>query len=99
MPVTVLNVAEKPSVAREVARILNGGTQPHSQMLHGCAPPRCAPVCAACRVCAACACARCTCAAACVRVCGGVRALWRVLRMRGATTTLWHTRTPRRRAR
>ncbi len=37
MPITVLNVAEKPSVAREVARILNGGTQPHSHMPPGCA--------------------------------------------------------------
>lgn len=27
-PLRVLNVAEKPSVAKEASRILNGGTQP-----------------------------------------------------------------------
>ena len=37
MPV-VLNVAEKPSVAREVSRILNNGRAPGSTSLHGCVP-------------------------------------------------------------
>jgi len=47
MPV-VLNVAEKPSVAREVSRILNNGSLPPSQMLHGCALRRAGCAAAAC---------------------------------------------------
>ena len=37
MPI-VLNVAEKPSVAREVTRILCNGHMPTGTTLHGCAP-------------------------------------------------------------
>ena len=33
----VLNVAEKPSVAREVTRILNNGQQAQSRIVQGCA--------------------------------------------------------------
>ena len=33
----VLNVAEKPSVAREVTRILNNGQQAQQRIVHGCA--------------------------------------------------------------
>ena len=40
MPVAVLNVAEKPSVAREVSRILSGGAQPHSEQHPKCASCR-----------------------------------------------------------
>ena len=48
----VLNVAEKPSVAREVTRILNNGQQAQQRVVHGCAlawcfqlglPGRCRP--------------------------------------------------------
>ena len=35
-PIHVLNVAEKPSVAKEVARILNQGGQPNSRRECGC---------------------------------------------------------------
>lgn len=39
-PVRVLNVAEKPSVAKEVARILSGGHNvPHSEQVGRCARP------------------------------------------------------------